>query len=111
MNRNYIKYIPSSYLTFQKSELTVPESDYRSKAYSLPLFLYSCLFLSHDIRRDVNVFLVLVDDSYQVIQISSNMLRNMRPDFRSILFVLTKAINLIHETQFNESYFPQLGIK
>jgi hypothetical protein len=35
----------------------------------------------------------------------------MRPDFRSILFVLTKAINLIHETQFNESYFPQLGIK
>jgi len=57
------------------------------------------------------VFLVLVDDMYQVIQISSNMLQNMRPDFRSILFVLTKAIKSAYEKQFNDSYFFQLGIK
>ena len=91
--------------------MTLSASDYRSKAYPLPLFLYSCLFLSHDIRKDVNVILVLVDDGYPVIQISSNLLRNMRPDFRSILFVLTKAIKLEQEKQHNDSYFSQLGIK
>ena len=96
---------------FPKRELEVPISDYRSNAYPLPLFVYSSLFLSHNIRRDVNVFLVLSDDNWQVIQISSNRLRNMRPDFRSILFVLNKAIQLACKRRFNNSSSQWSGIR
>lgn len=111
MTPYYIKYIPASYLRFSKRELNLPLSDYRKKAYSLPLFVYSSLFLSHDIRKDINVLLVLSDDNYKVIQISSNRLRNMRPDFRSILLILDKAIKLACKRRSNNLFFQWSGIR
>lgn len=111
MTRNYIKYIPASFLRFSKRELNLPQSDYRKKAYSLPLFVYSSLFLSHDICKDVNVFLILSDDHYKVIQISSNRIRNMRPDFRSIILILDKAIKLACKRRSNNLFFQWSGIR
>ncbi|MFQ6124298.1 MAG: hypothetical protein ACE5R6_06785 [Candidatus Heimdallarchaeota archaeon] len=111
MTRNYIRYIPASSLRFSKRELNFPKSDYRKNAYSLPLFVYSSLFLSHDIRKDVNVFLILSDDIYKIIQISSNRLRNMRPDFRSILLILDKAIKLVCKRRLNHLFFQRSGIR
>ncbi|MFX0195580.1 MAG: hypothetical protein ACFFCW_05590 [Candidatus Hodarchaeota archaeon] len=111
MTRNYIRYIPASCLRFSKRELNSPKSDYRKKTYSLPLFIYSSLFLSHDIRKDVNVLLILLDDIYKIIHISSNRLRNMRPDFRSILFILDKAIKLACKRRLNNLFFQRSGIR
>ncbi len=111
LTRNYLKYVQSSHIQFLKNDLAAPISNYRTNVYTLPLFVYSSLFLSHDIRKNVNIFLVLMNKNSRVIQISSNKLRNMRPDFRSIMFILKKTIIMASRIHINNTSFKRLGIR
>ncbi|MEM1578945.1 MAG: tRNA (pseudouridine(54)-N(1))-methyltransferase TrmY [Archaeoglobaceae archaeon] len=63
------------------------------------------LFLSHSIRRDVEVFLVLLGkpDPPKVIRIRSNELRRMSPDERNIAGHIRKAVGFKITKEWTET--------
>ncbi|MEI6293255.1 MAG: tRNA (pseudouridine(54)-N(1))-methyltransferase TrmY [Methanomicrobiales archaeon] len=63
------------------------------------------LFLSHDLRRDVTVFLVLLGgtDAPKTIMFSGEKVRSLNPDERSAGALIKKALELPVGDEFRES--------
>ncbi len=63
------------------------------------------LFLSHDLRRDVTVYLVLLGgtDAPKTIMVSGEKVRSLNPDERSAGALIKKALELPVGEEFRES--------
>ena len=63
------------------------------------------LFLSHDLRRDVTVYLVLLggEDSPKTVMISGEKVRYLNPDERSAGSLIKKALEIPAGEEFRES--------
>ena len=63
------------------------------------------LFLSHDLRRDVKVFLVLLggEDPPKTVMISGELVRYLSPDERSAGSLIKKALEIPAGEEFRES--------
>lgn len=65
----------------------------------------SCFFLSHDLRRDVECYLVLLggDDSPKTVLIKGDEVRYLNPDERSAGALIKKALQVTCGDEFIES--------
>ncbi|HUU76642.1 MAG TPA: tRNA (pseudouridine(54)-N(1))-methyltransferase TrmY [Methanoregulaceae archaeon] len=65
----------------------------------------SSFFLSHDLRRDVECFLVLCGepDPPKTIKISGRDVKHLNPDERTTAALLKKALSMVTGTKFRES--------
>jgi len=63
------------------------------------------LFLSHDLRRDVTVYLVLLggSDSPKTVMVSGEKVRYLNPDERSAGSLIKKALEIPVQEEFRES--------
>jgi tRNA pseudouridine-54 N-methylase len=69
------------------------------------------LFLSNDLRRDVDVIIGIVqDDEIQTITFPGSTLRRVSPDERSIAFFLLKASTILNDLPENSEEIMDNGI-
>jgi tRNA (pseudouridine54-N1)-methyltransferase len=63
------------------------------------------LFLSHDLRRDVTVYLILLGgtDAPKTVMVSGEKVRYLNPDERSAGSLIKKALEIPAGTEFRES--------
>ncbi|MBN1328983.1 MAG: hypothetical protein JXA54_05875 [Candidatus Heimdallarchaeota archaeon] len=115
MKRNFLFILPD--LDYQKNDLNVKESTSRLIIGQLARIITNTLFLSHSLRKEILILILVLMPKPHLYKISSESIRYLGPELRSSASIFLKTEKfiqeklLVDEKQIFEKWFePNPGL-
>jgi len=100
--------------TFEKKDLNIPFTEKRRNIGTLSGIITNAIFLSHSLRENVIVRLLIKKPMQHIIQIQTDKIRYLGPEERSLASIILKAERKIlenYDTSFRDKWFqPNPGL-
>lgn len=113
MQRIFFFYVPE--LSYEKKDLNVPSSEKRFFIGKLSRLITNTIFLSHALREDILIRIIVKNPITHIIQIKTDTIRYLGPEERSLGSLLIKTEKSVFEkktdSNINSEWFqPNPGL-